>query len=113
MSALTFKFILSALLASFAVAGCATHTPNLDQRFGDAVNTAKAQQTLNPDASQNTDPVMGLDGKAANAVIDRYHRSYERPPATTNIFNIGVGSGGGTGSTGTGATGGTAGSGVR
>jgi len=92
----TFKFIPAALLASVALAGCATQTPNLDQHFGDAVNAAKAQQTINPDASQNTDPVAGVDGQAAKAAIDRYHKSYEQPPATTNIFNIGVGTGGGT-----------------
>jgi len=96
----TFKFILAALLASVALAGCATKTPALDQHFGDAVNAAKAQQTINPDASQNTEPVVGMDGQAANAVINNYHKSYQQPPATTNIFNIGVGTGSSMGATG-------------
>lgn len=93
------KTILSALIASAAMAGCATNTPVLDEHFGEAVNAAKAQQTINPDASLNTDPAAGISGQAANAAIDRYHKSFVQPPAQTNIFNIGIGAtGGGTGS---------------
>ena len=90
----TLKFILAALLASVAMAGCASKTPYLDQHFGEAVNAAKAQQTINPDASQNADPVAGVDGQAANAAVDQYHKSFEQPPATGNVFTIGVGTGG-------------------
>ena len=93
MHSTTLKIVLAGLLASAALSGCAPTTPRLDANFGDAVNTAKAQQTLNPDASLNTDPVAGLDGTAANAVIDRYNKSYEKPPAPTNVFSIGVGTG--------------------
>lgn len=102
----TLKFILASLFASATLAGCATNTPVLDKHFGEAVNAAKAQQTINPDASQNTDPVAGVDGQAANAAVDRYHRSFVQPPATTNVFNIGIGSSGGTGASGGGASGG-------
>lgn len=76
------------------VVGCASSTPQFDSTFGDAVNAAKAQQTINPEASLNNVPPDGLDGEAANALMDRYHKSFERPPVTGNIFNIGVGSGG-------------------
>ena len=95
MHSTTLKIVLAGLLVSAALAGCAAKTPRLDARFGDAVNTAKAQQTINPDASRNTDPVAGLDGQAANAAIDRYHKSYEQPPAPGNVFTIGIGGGSG------------------
>jgi len=94
----SFKSMLSVILASLVLAACATSTPKLDDHFGEAVNAAKAQQTLNPDASLNTDSVAGVDGEAANAAIDRYHKSFVQPPATTNVFNIGVGTNSGTGS---------------
>ena len=68
---------------------CATPTPNLDARFGDAVRIARAQQTLNPEASQNTAPVVGLDGKAAKATMGRYEDSFKTPPPTINVINIG------------------------
>ena len=97
-------FKLAALLVTTTLmAGCVAQTPHLDETFGEALNTAKAQQIINPDASQNKDPVAGIDGQAANASIDRYHKSYERPPAQPNVFTIGVGTGTST-STGTGTT---------
>lgn len=83
-------FLGLSLLAALTM-GCAAKSPYLDEKFGETVNTAKAQQTINPDASQDTDPV-GLDGTTANAVVDRYYKSYEEKPKTPTIFNIGVGS---------------------
>lgn len=65
-----------------------TTTPYLDQHFGEAVNQAKAQQTLNPDASRNPDPVAGVDGKAAQAALDSYHEGM-KTPAPATIINIG------------------------
>ncbi len=96
-------FTLALMLA--ALAGCANPTPRLDSKFGDTVNAAKAQQTLHPEASQNTETVVGMDGKAARSTIERYHKSFEQPPATGNVFTIGVGTGG-SGSSGSGAGGG-------
>jgi len=71
-----------------------TTTPYLDQHFGEAVNQAKAQQTLNPDASRNTDPVAGIDGKAGAAVIERYYEGMKQEAAPATIINIGGSLGG-------------------
>jgi len=101
----TLKFILASLFASATLVGCATNTPVLDEHFGEAVNAAKAQQTINPDASLNTDPVAGVDGQAADAAVDRYHKSFVQPPATTNVFTIGVGGGSGASGSGTSSSG--------
>lgn len=104
MRATQFNRISMLLALMSLLAGCASSaTPKIDGAFGDAVNAAKAQQTMYPEASQNTEAVNGIDGEAANAAIDRYHRSFERPPVTGNIFNIGVGSGVGAGSGASGA----------
>lgn len=100
--ALTGKWTVGTLMVgAILLAGCVPRSTVVDQHFGEAVNAAKAQQTLNPDASRNRDPASGLDGQAANATIDRYHKSYETPPAPVNVFTIGVGSGGGGGSAAT------------
>lgn len=87
------KWATGALIAGGALAGCAPNTPRLDASFGGAVEMARARQTLNPDASSNADPVKGMDGMAASAAIDRYNSSFKQPPAPTNVFNIGIGSG--------------------
>lgn len=71
--------LISALLL-LAMAGCAsTTTPHYDQHIGEAVRTAVAQQTINPDASKNTDPVAGLDGKAAGQTMENYDKSFKTP----------------------------------
>lgn len=95
MQSTLIKGVLGGLFAAAVLAGCAPTTPRLDAKFGEAVNKAKAQQIINPDAPRNTDPVAGIDGQAANAVIDRYHKAYESPtPAPTGA--IGTVGGGGT-----------------
>lgn len=77
MKKLDFKLILA--LLPIGLAGCQTPTPHYDQHFGEAVRTAVAQQTINPDASRNTDPVAGLDAKAADQSIRNYEQSFTTP----------------------------------
>ena len=69
---------------------CIATSPRLDARFGDAVNIAKAQQTLNPDASKNRNVVAGMDGKSAQETMVRYRESFKNPPPPANVFTIGV-----------------------
>lgn len=85
---------MSAGLLAAVLAGCAPTTPRLDAKFGDAVNMAKAQQIINPDASRNTDPVAGIDGRAANSIMHNYHTIFESPtPAPTGAIGSVTGAG--------------------
>ncbi len=86
-----FKVTTLLLVASLAIVACANKPTYLDQHFGEAVNSAKAQQIINPDAPQAIYTIGGVDGQAANASIDRYHRSFMTPPATASAFTIGIG----------------------
>ncbi|MDO8458930.1 MAG: pilus assembly protein [Burkholderiaceae bacterium] len=74
-----------------ALAGCATRTPYLDSQFGQSVRLLNAQQTINPQAALNTDPVKGLDGKAAASGYANYEKSYAKPEPQASAFTIGVG----------------------
>jgi hypothetical protein len=85
MSCIPFHLTL-AIAASLTLTGCASTTPNLDARFGEAVMQARAAQTINPDASNNPDPVSGLDGRAARSAMERYHESFKTPPSTFNVI---------------------------
>ena len=76
-----------------AMTGCVSPTPILDAEFGKSVSLIKAQQTLNPSASRNTNPVNGLDGVAAKSGYDAYQKSYKTPEPPSNAFTIGVGGG--------------------
>ena len=83
-------FLLPVLLgACTLVVGCATSTPELDAKFGDAVRASRERQTLNSTASVSKDPVLGIDGKAAVNAQDRYQDSFKSPPKTFEILGIG------------------------
>lgn len=74
------------------VGGCTPMAPRMDSKFGDAMNIAKAQQTINPDASANRN-VTRMDGQAAKAVFDNYEKGYKTPVKESSIFTIGIGGG--------------------
>jgi hypothetical protein len=88
-------WIILGLALMLSLTGCASPTPMLDEHFGEAVRAARLAQTLNPNAGQDTAPVTGMDGVAAEQSIDRYHASFRNPPPVVNVVNIGGGIGGG------------------
>ena len=71
--------------------GCATEpAPYMESKLGEAVRTARVQQTIDLDASKNKDPVAGMDGQAAQTSIKRYQQSFEAPPPSFTIINVGT-----------------------
>lgn len=94
MQAYKLMMAMGGVVMASLLTGCSS-TPYLDSRFGEAVDMALVQQTINQQASQNTDPVTGIDGKAAQETIGRYHDSFKTPPSTGNILTIDVLGGGG------------------
>lgn len=93
-----------ALTAVVMLAACVPATPRLDAQFGTAVNTARTQQIANPAASQNIDPVKGIDAQAGDAAIDNYRESFvnPRPALSGGVVNVGSGRAGSGGSGGMG-----------
>lgn len=87
------------IIATLAT-GCAPITPRLDARFGDAIGIAKAQQTVNPEASLNTEPVKGIDGQAGDAIFDNYRDGFRSPQQPLTRGVVSVGTSGGSGSQG-------------
>lgn len=86
-----------AITGILALGGCvASTTPETDANFGESMSLIRAQQTINPDASSNVNPVAGIDGKAAKGVMDNYRSSFGKPPEegrSTGQINIGSGPG--------------------
>ena len=83
--------LFSGAVAAILLASCA-QSPVLDSKFGAAVDAAKTMQVIDPNAGRTDGPVNGVDGPAAAAAMERYRASFKAPPATANVFNIGVGS---------------------
>jgi hypothetical protein len=79
------SFVLIGLLGmGLIVGGCVTSgSSRVEDDFGNSFRRAKANQTLNPEAAKNIEPVTGLDGKAAQGILDRYQKDFEKqaPPA--------------------------------
>ena len=92
---MTIKITPRVLLTATTIAlmvqltGCGSTTPDLDAKFGDAVRTARQQQTLNPAAPMGNNPVLGINGQAAASAQDRYHDSFKAPPKTFEVLGIG------------------------
>ncbi len=84
------KFLSFIAILSFT-ACVASPPPHLDAKFGEAVETAKAQQTVNPDASLDTAALQGVDGQAGDAIFDNYRDSFiNRPTTTKGPLNVGT-----------------------
>jgi hypothetical protein len=80
-------------LVALCLCGCA-HDYRSDTRFGDTVTHAIRAQTIDPAGVGTNGLKSGLDGQAAKATVDRYHKSFEQPQSLGNVYTIGVGSGG-------------------
>jgi hypothetical protein len=83
------------LFATLTLSACASPTPQIDQRLGQAVREARIQQTLDPQAAARTRPAAGIDGAAAAESVQRYRESFKSPPPTFVIIGAPP-SGGGT-----------------
>ncbi len=68
--------ILSIDLAIFLISACAGPT-RVEKNYGKSYRQAVANQTLDPEAEKNLEPVTGLDGKAAQAGMEKYRKSFE------------------------------------
>ncbi len=84
-----------ACLLPLLAAGCAQRAPYLESQIGQSLHMLRAQQTINPQASNNTDPVAGIDARSAQVARERYEQSFKAPvaPPPRNAFTIGISSG--------------------
>ena len=103
------NMIMIVVLAMFSVSlwGCAGNVPEaqrtdyLNMNYGKSFKSAKNNQILNPDAGNNLEPVVGLNGEAAENGVDKYKKSFEKQAMerevksgakTFNILDTGSGS---------------------
>ncbi len=82
-------FLLIGMAGVFLlVVGCTASRVEMD--YGTSFKLAKFNQTLNPEAEKNLEPVTGFDGSAAQAAVGRYRKGFEeRTAAPVYTINIG------------------------
>ena len=83
--------ILIVVIAAMACfLGCACGGSNLNANWGRSFEMAKYNQNLNPEAGKNLEPVEGLNGWAADAVMAGYQGSFKgEQGAPTYNLNLG------------------------
>jgi hypothetical protein len=90
MKELLFAGMGLSLVALISVTGCTTRPTALGPDRGLAYAVALENQTLNPEAGKNLDPVQGLeDATAAKNTLDRYRSSFEKPEEYRKPMAIG------------------------
>ncbi len=68
--------LLSILCVLILISACAGPS-RVEENYGTSVKVALFHQMLNPDAEKNLEPVVGMDGKAAQIGMDRYRKGFE------------------------------------
>jgi len=74
-------FVLIGFLAALAMfSGCGRTVQEhqetmLDKNWGRSYESAKYNQIFNPDAGKSQQPVAGLDGQAAEGIMEKYRES--------------------------------------
>jgi hypothetical protein len=81
MKSLSLSVIGAVSLFALMGSGC-TRPTTLGANTGVAYNLAKQNQTLDPLASENIEPVVGLDGGAGAIEMDTYRKGFENPDAS-------------------------------
>jgi hypothetical protein len=86
-------FIALAILLTGGVLGCATQQESLlDKNWGRSFEAQKVNQTLNPDAGENLEPVEGMPGPAAERILSDYHTGGEKAQQQSSgvsVFTMG------------------------
>ena len=74
--------------------GC-TGPSRVEMDYGTSYKLAIFNQTLNPEAEKNLEPVEGFEGMAAQAVTERYRKGFqeesEKPVYSFSQGSIGTG----------------------
>lgn len=82
------SIILPAIFLIFACAG----PSRVEEDYGHSVRLSRINQTLNPEAAKNLEPVSGFDGKAAQITVEKYRKDFEKNTETPQqIFQMGGG----------------------
>jgi len=82
----TFRVSMAAGLV-LLLSACAATSPQADARFGLSLRATLAAQVAHPDAGRNTNPVNGIDGRAARAAQESYEHSFSQAQ-TGNTVSI-------------------------
>ena len=81
----TRSFVIAFCVTLLFITGCTQST--LNTNWGSSFEESKANQIANPGASENLDPVVGLNGQMAERTMESYRQGSDeqKKPATYNL----------------------------
>jgi hypothetical protein len=83
------SFLLIGLAGIFLISVSCAGPSRLEMDYGTSYKLSKFNQTLNPQAEKNLEPITGFDGGAAQATIGHYRKGFEeKTPAPVYSINI-------------------------
>jgi len=89
--------IIGSVILAVWIIGCSQNSvipmgeSHLDKNWGRSYETAKHNQILNPNAGKEPEPVEGLEGRAAERIMDGYIKggdSQQQPQTEFGVVNI-------------------------
>jgi len=78
------------LLMLVLILGCGP--TRLEMDYGTSYQLQKHSQTLNPQAEKNKNPVVGLNGKAAQNAVEKYQKGFEKSTQSSTSYQFSIGS---------------------
>ena len=63
----------------------------MDKNWGRSYETARFNQTENPDAGETLIEDQGIDGTVAGYNHDKYKKAFQKSESPSQVFNINVG----------------------
>jgi hypothetical protein len=82
--------LIIGLILMGTLAGCTGYNSGLvAQEWGTSYKLAVANQTLNPDAEKNLKPVSGMDNKAAEKVVNKYNKEFDKA-SQVPVYTMGI-----------------------
>ena len=81
------SIIIAFSITLLLFAGC-THS-TLEENWGSSYEAAKVNQIANPEASENLDPVDGLDGQLAEHNMESYRQGSKGEKSTSYNLRLG------------------------
>jgi hypothetical protein len=82
-------YLLVGLVVMFLIStGCVASRVEMD--YGTSFKLAKFNQTLNPEAHKNLEPVTGFDGEAGQTAMGKYRKGFEEKTSAP-VYSISIG----------------------
>ncbi len=84
------SFLLLSALFFLATTLVECAPSRLEMDYGTSFKLQKFNQIADPDAGKKVEPAEGMDGRAAEATMDRYQKGFEKEPkAPTYSITVG------------------------